>query len=301
MAPDRSKRFGLTTKSLIYALGIHAIIGVLLFVSFRTDVSKVIQVPVKTQADTVEATVLTEAEVEKQMEIIAHKENEKKLEEEKAEQRLQDLLRQTREAEEKAKQEQQRLAEIKKQKELEEKRAADKKKAEIAAKKKKEEERLAKAKQEEERKRLEAEKKKKAEIARKKKLEEEKRKQELARKKKLEEEKRAKELALQNKLKEERKQAALAEFIPIIQQKVGRNWNQPGNVQTGIAAKVAVRLSATGEVISAEVTRSSGNSVFDRSVVNAVYKASPLPIPQERGVNEEFRVLSLNFRPEDLI
>lgn len=296
--PDQRRRFGLTTKSLIYAVGIHVFVAALLLVSFNFDLGKITQPASRPQSTPVQATVVTEAEVQKQLDVIASREEKKKLEEELAQKKLQDILQKTKEAEQKKQQEQQKLAEIKKQKEAEKKKAeelARKKKAEQIKKEElaqaqKEKERLAKAKAEEERKRLEAEKKKQTE---------------LARKKKEEEEKRAKELALQQKLEEERQQAAfqslLAQYEPIIRQKVSRNWNRPSSTQSGIAAQVSVRLTATGEVISAKITRSSGNSVFDRSVENAVYKASPLPIPQESGINEKFRNLNLKFKPEDLI
>lgn len=298
--PVRSKKLGLTIKSFTYAIVIHAFIGALLLTSFNTNLSKVSLPSAKQQPEPVQAMVLTEADLKKQMDIIEHKEEKKKLEQKKAEKRLEDLLAQTKEAKKKQKQEEQKLAEIKKEQEQQKKKAeqkkkklADEKKKKLVDEKKKkkelakkkEKERLTKVKKEEERKRKEAEKKKKAE---------------LARKKKLEEEKRAKELALQQRLEEERTEAALAQYVPIIRQKVGRNWNQPVNVQSGITASVLVKLSVTGEVLSATVTRSSGNSVFDRSVENAVYKASPLPIPQERGVNERFRNLNLKFKPEDL-
>lgn len=293
---SQRRRFGLTTKSLVYAIGIHAFVGVLLLVSFNFDLGKIMQPPAMPQSQPVQATVVKESDVQKQLAVI---EDKKKLEEQQAKKRLDEILKKTKEAEQKKKQEQQKLAELKKQKEAQTKKALEKKKAEEQAeqkkkeelaKAKKEKERLAMAKKEEERKRKEAEKKKQAE---------------LARKKKEQEEKRAKELALQQKLEEERQQAAfnsmLAQYEPIIRQKVSRNWNRPSGAQAGITAQVSVRLTATGEVISAKVTRSSGNSVFDRSVENAVYKASPLPIPQERGINEKFRNLNLRFKPEDLI
>ncbi|MDJ0958722.1 MAG: cell envelope integrity protein TolA [Arenicellales bacterium] len=297
---NQPRRFGLTTKSFVYALGIHALIGALLLVSFNFDLGKVIAPSVKQEVQPVQATVVAEADVQKQLEAIEARENKKKLEQQQAEKRLKDLLEQTKQAEKKRKEEEKRLAKIKEEKKkkaeekkkaeaLAKKNAEEKKKKEELAKAKKEKERLAKAKKEEERKRKEAEKKKQAE---------------LARKKKAAEEKRRKELALQKRLEEERQQAAfnslLAQYTPIIRQKVSRNWNQPASTQRGIAAQVVVKLTATGEVISARVSRSSGNSVFDRSVENAVYKASPLPIPQERGINEKFRNLNLTFRPEDL-
>ena len=293
-SPDRRKRFALTGKSLLYAIGIHVAIGIMLFASFNFHSSNVLKPAAKPPVQPIQASAVTEAELQQQFDIIEERENRIKREKEQAEREVQELRK-------KQQQETEKLAQIKKEQELQKKKAEEEAKAEIARKKKAEEEKkqaeLARKKKEEE--------KRKAEIAKKKAEEEKKKKEELARKKKLEEEKRKKELALQQQLEQERQQqqfnSALNQYIPIIVQKVGRNWNQPGNLQRGITADVSVRLTAAGEVVSAQLTRSSGDSVFDRSVVNAVYKASPLPIPQERGVNERFRELTLKFNPEDLI
>ena len=298
---SRRNRFSLTGKSLVYAIGIHVVIGVLLFASFNFHSDNVIKPAAKPPVQPIQANAVTEAELQQQFDIIEERENRVKREKEQAEREVQELKK-------KQQQEAEKLAQIKKEQEIQKKKAEEeakalakkeeeRKKAEIARKKKAEEEKkqaeLARKKKEEE--------KRKAEIAKKKAEEEKKKKEELARKKKLEEEKRKKELALQQQLEQERLNSALNQYIPIIVQKVGRNWNQPGNLQRGITADVSVRLTAAGEVVSAQLTRSSGDSVFDRSVVNAVYKASPLPIPQERGVNERFRELTLKFNPEDLI
>ncbi|WP_462321919.1 cell envelope integrity TolA family protein [Halochromatium sp.] len=45
-----------------------------------------------------------------------------------------------------------------------------------------------------------------------------------------------------------------------------------------------------------EVLESSGNPVFDQSVVNAIYDASPLPVPDGADF-EPFRDFNLVLRP----
>jgi colicin import membrane protein len=45
---------------------------------------------------------------------------------------------------------------------------------------------------------------------------------------------------------------------------------------------VQVRQSATGEVISARVVNCNGDAAVERSIEAAVYKASPLPLPDNR-------------------
>jgi colicin import membrane protein len=269
------------------------VIAVLLLVSFNFNTDQPAFSAAKPKAEPIQATAVSEADFREQMQAIEERENRKKQERLEAERKVAELR-------EKQKQEQEKLVRIKEEQErLKKKEAEEKRAAELAAKKKEEERKKA----EQARKKKEEERKK-AELAKKKK-EEERKKAELAAKKKREEEERQKQLALQRQLEAERRARAVAsalnQYIPIITQKVSRNWNRPSNLRSGITAGVAVRLTPSGEVVSAELIRSSGNPVFDRSVVNAVLKASPLPIPRERGVNEEFRNLNLTFNPEDLI
>ena len=68
-------------------------------------------------------------------------------------------------------------------------------------------------------------------------------------------------------------------------------------------ALLQVQLIPTGEVVSVSVLKSSGDSAFDRSAVNAVEKAGSFPELQKlpsREFERQFRRLRLLFRPEDL-
>ena len=47
----------------------------------------------------------------------------------------------------------------------------------------------------------------------------------------------------------------------------------------GLHCIVRVRLIAGGQVVSARSVQGSGNPVFDRSVIAAIYNAAPLPVP----------------------
>ena len=54
-----------------------------------------------------------------------------------------------------------------------------------------------------------------------------------------------------------------------------------------------------GTVISAEVISSSGDEIFDRSAENAVQKASPLPVPNDKELfTQEFRSFQFLFNPK---
>ena len=96
---------------------------------------------------------------------------------------------------------------------------------------------------------------------------------------------------------EARAQKELERVEGLIRQKIERNWVQPAGWAPGVECVVRVRLIPTGEAVQATVVRSCGNPAFDRSVENAVYKASPLPLPEDKSLFEHFRELDLRFRP----
>ena len=158
-------------------------------------------------------------------------------------------------------------------------------------------------KQEAERKRKDAEHKKQLE-------EERKQQAELQRKKEQGERQKQAEQALKEQLEVEEKQRqeaarsarAMAEaekYKVLIRQKVSRNWNRPPSSAPGLQCIVRVRLVPGGEVLQATVVRSSGDGPFDRSVENAVYKASPLPLPQDPELFSYFREIEFVFSPEE--
>ena len=72
----------------------------------------------------------------------------------------------------------------------------------------------------------------------------------------------------------------MAAYQFALQQKVLRNWARPSSAQAGLDCLVQVRQSATGDVISARVVSCNGDSAVERSIEAAVYKASPLPLPE---------------------
>jgi TonB family protein len=94
-----------------------------------------------------------------------------------------------------------------------------------------------------------------------------------------------------------------ASLIALIQQTVVNYWSRPPSARNGMECELAVQLIPTGEVVSVTVIRSSGNSAFDASAVNAVQRAGAFPELQKLPSAEfekNFRRLNLIFRPEDL-
>ena len=96
-----------------------------------------------------------------------------------------------------------------------------------------------------------------------------------------------------------RAQSELARYQALIKQRIENSWVIPVGWTKNMECLVHVRLIPTGEVIEATVVRSSGNAAFDRSAENAVYKASPLPIPEDKALFEHFRDFNFDFIPQE--
>jgi colicin import membrane protein len=295
---------------------IHAALLALLFLSLSLSPTT-LHAPPASPATPVQATVLDQAQVEREVERLKEREDEKQRRADEAQQRLavaekkrQQEEKRVAELEQKRRDEQQRAKALEEERKLEEvklsklKAEQEQRKREEEARRKKEEEekRLTRKKEEEEaRKKKEAEKKAAEEKKRKddeaaKKQEAEQRQKEAAERARREQELRA---DMAREASERATQSALSQYVPMIRQKVQRHWTRPPGTTGVTSAQVRVRLTPTGEVLSAEVVGSSGNPIFDRSVENAVLKASPLPIPTEPGINERFRDIQFKFIPDE--
>jgi TonB family protein len=92
-------------------------------------------------------------------------------------------------------------------------------------------------------------------------------------------------------------------YVALIARTVEENWSRPPSARNGMEAELALQLIPTGEVVNVSLSRSSGNSAFDRSAINAVQKAERFPELQNvpsRIFEKNFRRLRLKFKPEDL-
>ncbi len=95
-----------------------------------------------------------------------------------------------------------------------------------------------------------------------------------------------------------------ASYAALIKRTVESYWSRPPSARKDMQVELAIRLVPTGEVVGVEVTRSSGNTSFDRSAVLAVRKAGRFPELKDVPSNvfeEYFRSFTLVFKPEDLL
>ncbi len=97
-------------------------------------------------------------------------------------------------------------------------------------------------------------------------------------------------------------QAEGERYFGQINAQVGRHYDVsqtiPEQERLRLKADVTLKISRTGEVLRAELSRPSGNGLFDNAVLLAVKRASPFPPPPEhlRSTLQETGV-TLRFTP----
>lgn len=208
------------------------------------------------------------------------------------------------EAERKRKaQEQARQRELQRQKQVaEEKRRKEQEQKRIAEQKKRDE---AKALQQKQQAEKQAKEKAEKELAQKKLAEERAREQQRQEQLLLEQmaqEQAAQELKAQQEALKQAELAAAreADAIEKIRAKVSAAWSYPPGVRHDQQVNLRIGLVPTGQVVNVTIVKSSGNAALDRSVEQAIYKASPLPVPDDpRLFERSFRNFLFTFRPEN--
>lgn len=72
--------------------------------------------------------------------------------------------------------------------------------------------------------------------------------------------------------------------IAVLKKHIEQNWYRPPGIKglDDLSVIVLVSLNRDGSVTNMELTRSSGEAFFDNSLLRAVRKSVPLPIPAEK-------------------
>lgn len=263
-------------RYFIGAIMVHIFFLVLFGVGFHY---KSQQRAATTQPPTVTVNTIDEKLVQKELKAM-------KAQDERARQQKEELVR-------KRKAEEQRLADLRTQR---------------LAEQKKEQERIALAKQQElqlKQKQL-AEQKRLKDLEKKRRQEEERQEQaksEQALKQQLAAEaqrmKAEQQVAAQRRAALQAKQSQIDKYMNLIENKIYQNWIMPPSTNSGLVCELLVQLLPTGDVINIELSKSSGDPVYDQSVIAAVRKASPLPVPSgDSGLFDVFRELHLPVRAD---
>ena len=107
---------------------------------------------------------------------------------------------------------------------------------------------------------------------------------------------------------EEMIQAQLSEataqsYVAAMAERIENNWSRPPSARTGMKCELQLQLVPSGDVVNVTVTKSSGNSAFDRSAEQAVNKVGQFEVlktmPPEM-FERYFRQVTLAFNPRDL-
>jgi len=99
-------------------------------------------------------------------------------------------------------------------------------------------------------------------------------------------------------------QQLVAQYSAIIHDLITQNWQLPPGARNGMLAVVQLRLTPTGEIILKEIVQSSGDALFDRSVLQAVDRVGSFPELKELPIavfERNFRQIALEFTPQDLL
>lgn len=180
---------------------------------------------------------------------------------------------------------------------LDKQKADEQAKAEAARKKLEDEQRK---KQEEAQKQAEAKKQQEAAAAElKKQLEQEAQQQQSAMHERQKAEQAKRDALERKRLAEEvQKQAgqeygkvAQATWIDQLSAAIHQAWAKPPGTDMSIRCKVRLQIGPTGQV-QASIVSPSGNQLFDNSVLSAVYKAQPLPLPDDPSLLNQGIVLT---------
>jgi colicin import membrane protein len=90
------------------------------------------------------------------------------------------------------------------------------------------------------------------------------------------------------------------DFQEQIRAKIRNALILPKSLKGDAEVILQVSLLPNGEVVRVTLVRTSGQPLYDNAVERAIFKASPLPLPSDRQVAQQFREgLTLKFRPSD--
>jgi colicin import membrane protein len=106
--------------------------------------------------------------------------------------------------------------------------------------------------------------------------------------------------AMQARDKLSRQTRVVRDFQDRIRAKIKDALVMPQNLKGDAEVIFQVSLLPNGEVARVTLLKTSGQPLYDGAVERAIYKASPLPLPNERDTAAPFRDgLTLKFRPSE--
>ncbi|OYY94245.1 MAG: hypothetical protein B7Y41_07955 [Hydrogenophilales bacterium 28-61-23] len=106
--------------------------------------------------------------------------------------------------------------------------------------------------------------------------------------------------AIENRASVGKQSRVVQDFQERIRAKIKSALVLPQNLRGNAEVAYKVSLLPNGEVLRVTLVGTSGQPLYDSAVERAIFKASPLPLPSDRGTAAQFRDdLILKFRPSD--
>lgn len=96
-------------------------------------------------------------------------------------------------------------------------------------------------------------------------------------------------------------QSEIDKYRALIVQAIQQNWIVPDSIDQSLSCELSIQVGPGGAVLSVQIARSSGNAGLDNSAKTAVLRASPLPVPEDPTLFDQFRQLRLTVKPENII
>jgi colicin import membrane protein len=94
--------------------------------------------------------------------------------------------------------------------------------------------------------------------------------------------------------------AEVGRYQDMIRSKIRRNIvGIPPNLPADAKAEFKVTMLPGGMVMDVQLVKSSGNRAYDDAAERAIYKAQPLPLPTDVGLQKLFRELRLTIKPQE--
>jgi colicin import membrane protein len=90
-------------------------------------------------------------------------------------------------------------------------------------------------------------------------------------------------------------------YKTLIKQAIYLQWINPEGTGVGDFCRLRINIAPGGLVLDVKLIASSGNVVLDRSAQAAIFKASPLPVPDDIKLFDEVRTIDFTFRPEGIV
>ena len=102
-------------------------------------------------------------------------------------------------------------------------------------------------------------------------------------------------LAVEDERRRAEQSGQLDQYIRLIVNRIEQNWIRPATAQPGLECEVRVMQIPSGDIVEVRVDRCNGDDAVIRSIEAAVLRSSPLPRPPVPSLFE--RTLNVVFAP----